>query len=119
MARSALKRVNIVLHESTLVSIDRLAPAGQRSRFIERAVQDYVATSAPEALQRRLMEAAIRDRDLDLGVVNDWLEVDREQWRKLYGTAKRPKGGGRKEAKSTSQRLTRRAGMKSRKPVQL
>jgi len=43
------KRINLVLPEATIRTIDRLTRRGQRSRFIERAVQHYVATASPEA----------------------------------------------------------------------
>ena len=101
------KRINVILAENTVRTIDRLSRPGQRSRFIERAVQHYVATASPEALQERLKQAAIRDQDLDLGIARDWLAVDQEQWQKLDDQEKLQKAGGRKEAKSTSRRSTR------------
>ena len=44
------QRINIILPEATVRTIDRLARPGQRSRFIDRAVQHYVATASAEAL---------------------------------------------------------------------
>src|SRR3954451_9599390 len=63
---SMAKRINVILPEATVKTIDRLSRPGQRSRFIQRAVQHYVATASPEALQERLKHAALRDHDLDL-----------------------------------------------------
>ena len=77
------RRINVILPESTVRTIDRLSRPGQRSRFIDRAVQHYVITASPEALQERLKQAALRDHDLDLEIAGDWLAVDQEQWRKL------------------------------------
>jgi mRNA-degrading endonuclease toxin of MazEF toxin-antitoxin module len=110
------KRINVILPEETLRAIDRLARPGQRSRFIPRAVQHYVATASPEALQERLKQAAIRDRDLDLEISHDWFAVDQEQWRQLDTQENTPVPTGRKEAKSTSQRSTRQSGTRSRRP---
>jgi len=83
------KRINVILPEDTIRTIDRLARRGQRSGFIHRAVQHYVATAGPEAVQERLKRAAIRDRDLDLEISHDWLAVDQEQWLQLDMQEKR------------------------------
>ena len=74
------KRTNVILPEATVRTLDRLARPGQRSRFIDRAVQHYVTTASPEGLQEGLKQAALRDRDLDLEIASDWLAVDQEQW---------------------------------------
>ncbi len=101
------KRINIILGDATLKTIDRLSRRGQRSRFIERAVQHYVTTNSPEALRERLKQAAVRDRDLDLEIAGDWSAVDNEQWQRLDSAAERRSRTGRKEGKSTSRRSTR------------
>ena len=102
------KRINVILPEATVRTIDRLSRPGQRSRFIDRAVQHYVTTASPEALQERLKQAALRDRDLDLEIASDWFAVDREQWQKLENQENRQSPSGREEAKSTKRRSTRR-----------
>jgi len=102
------KRINVILPEATVKTIDRLARPGQRSRFIDRAVQHYVNTASPEALQERLKQAAIRDRDLDLEIANDWSAVDQAQWDKLEKQERQRAKAGRNEVKSTSRRSTPR-----------
>ena len=102
------KRINVILPEATVSTIDRLSRPGQRSRFIQRAVQHYVSTASPEALRERLKQDALRDHDLDLEIAGDWFAVDQEQWQKLDDQEKRLHATGPKEAKSTSRRLTRR-----------
>ena len=102
------KRINVILPEATVRTIDRLSRPGQRSRFIERAVQYYVVMASPEALQERLKQAAIRDHDLDLEIASDWFAVDQEQWQKLEDHERQQVTTGRKEAKSTLRRSTRR-----------
>jgi len=101
------KRINVILPEATIRVIDRLSRPGRRSRFIDRAVKHYVTTASPEALEERLKQAAIRDRDLDAEIANDWFAVDREQWQKLEDQEKPPAKAGQKEARSTSRRSTR------------
>jgi hypothetical protein len=71
-------------------------------------VQHYVTTASPEALQERLKQAALRDHDLDLEIASDWSAVDQEQWQKLENQETPQAQAGRKEAKSTSRRSTRR-----------
>jgi hypothetical protein len=102
------RRINVILPEATVRTIDRLSRPGQRSRFIERAVQHYVVTASPEALQERLKQAAIRDHDLDLEIASDWFAVDQEQWQKLDKQEKPQAPSGRNEARSTSRHSTRR-----------
>jgi metal-responsive CopG/Arc/MetJ family transcriptional regulator len=58
------KRINIVLPEATIRTIDRLARPGMRSKFIKAAVEHYVANRSTEALRTRLERAAVRDQDL-------------------------------------------------------
>jgi len=102
------RRINVILQEATVRTIDRLSRPGQRSRFIERAVQHYVITASTEALEERLRQAALRDHDLDREIASDWFAVDQEQWQRLEHQENRQAPSGREEAKSTSRRSTRR-----------
>jgi len=102
-----VKRINVILSADTVHTIDRMTQPGQRSRFIERAVQHYVATCSAEALHKRLKQAALRDLDLDADMASDWFAVDQEQWRKLDEQDKPREQTGRKGAKSTSPRSIR------------
>lgn len=100
------KRVNVMLADSTVRTIDRLSRRGQRSRFIERAVRHYLMTASPEALKERLKAAAVRDRDLDSEIARDWAAVDQEQWQELE-KRRPPRKAGRNAGKSTSRRSIR------------
>jgi metal-responsive CopG/Arc/MetJ family transcriptional regulator len=70
------KRINIVLPEATVRTIDRLAKPGRRSWFIDQAVQHFVANKSAEALRAQLERSAIRDRDLDQNFIADWSALD-------------------------------------------
>ena len=74
------KRINIVLPETTIRKIDRIARPGERSWFIDAAVRHFIAHRSNKALQRRLEQAAIRDRDLAQEIAQDWCAVDQESW---------------------------------------
>ncbi len=63
--------------------IDSTVKPRERTHFIQRAVLHYVTTASPGALQEQLKQAALRDRDLDLEIANDWFAVDQEQWQRL------------------------------------
>jgi CopG family transcriptional regulator / antitoxin EndoAI len=104
--KAMARRINVILSEDTVRTIDRMVRPRERSRFIQTAVQHYVATASPEALQERLKQAALRDHDLDLEIANDWSAVDQEQWQRLE-REKRSPSTTRSAARSTSRRSTR------------
>jgi hypothetical protein len=95
------KRINIVLSEKTIRRLDRITKPGERSRFIDQAVCHFIDHQSIESLRARLESAAIRDRDLDREIGEDWFAVDREAWKKLDESS-------RGAAKSTSRRSIRR-----------
>jgi CopG family transcriptional regulator/antitoxin EndoAI len=102
------KRINIVLPEATVQTIDRMVKPGQRSRFINQAVQHFVANRSTEALRLQLERTAIRDRDIDREIANDWFAVDQQAWQQLEEPPKLEKKPTRGAAKSTSRRSTQR-----------
>jgi metal-responsive CopG/Arc/MetJ family transcriptional regulator len=102
------KRINIVLPDATLRTIDRMTKPGGRSHFINQAVEHFVTHRSAEALKTQLERAAMRDRDLDREVSADWMEVDREAWQQLDIKEPQRKAAGRGAVTSTSRRSTRR-----------
>src|SRR5438093_321027 len=98
------KRINIVLPEETVRTIDRLAPPGERSRFINQAIQHFETHRSTEALRTQLEKAAVRDHDLDLQIAQEWFAVDQESWQKLDQEEQRAAKPARSAAKSTSRR---------------
>ena len=102
------KRINIVLPETTVHTIDRLAKPGQRSRFINEAVQHFVAHRSTEAVRAQLERAAVRDRDLDREITREWFAVDNESWQRLEREEQPAQKPTRNAGKSTLPRSTRR-----------
>jgi hypothetical protein len=45
--------------------------------------EQHISPPSPNDLQERLKQAAVRDRDLDLEIANDWSAVDQEQCQRL------------------------------------
>jgi CopG family transcriptional regulator / antitoxin EndoAI len=72
------KRINIVLPEKTLAILDRVAPKGNRSQLISRAVLHYVESQGKEMLRERLKREAIANADRDLEMAADWFSLDEE-----------------------------------------
>jgi CopG family transcriptional regulator / antitoxin EndoAI len=100
------QRINIVLPETTVQSIDRIAQPGQRSKFIEQAVQHFILHKSSEAVRARLEQTAVRDRDLDREIAGDWLAADIQSWRQL-DIPKQTKSVTPGAGKSTLRRSTR------------
>ena len=102
------KRINVVLPETTIQTIDRIARPGQRSRFINKAVQHYVTHRSTEALRAQLERTAARDQDLDREIAADWFGVDHETWQQLEKPNKGERPVTQGVVKSTSRRSIRR-----------
>jgi CopG family transcriptional regulator/antitoxin EndoAI len=110
------KRINIILPETTVAVLDRLAPKGNRSRFIDRAVLRLVKTEGTANLREQLKAGALANARLNLELAEEWFPLEQEAWQRLEreepATAKATRNG----AKSTSRRSTRRSDTKSRRP---
>jgi CopG family transcriptional regulator/antitoxin EndoAI len=76
------RRVNITLPEETIRLIDRVAPKGDRSRFIAEAIRHYVGARGRAELRRRLRQGAVRRAERDLQLVADWFSLDEEGWQR-------------------------------------
>jgi CopG family transcriptional regulator/antitoxin EndoAI len=72
------RRVNIVLPDATVKILDRIAPRGDRSRFISQAVLHYVQTRSAANLRERLKQGALANTKLDLEIAEEWFAVEQE-----------------------------------------
>src|ERR1041384_3713817 len=98
---SMAKRINVILEDETEQTLKRAAKPGERSRFINRAVQAYAASHSPVALRERLKIAALRDRDIAEEIGSDWRAMDREAWQGLKRGERTVKRSSRGAEKST------------------
>jgi CopG family transcriptional regulator/antitoxin EndoAI len=101
------KRVNILLPDTTLRVLDRVAGKGDRSRFISEAVLHYVRTRGAANLRERLKQGALANAELDLEIAEEWFPVEQEAWQKL-DRQERVARTSLNAVKSTSRRSTRR-----------
>jgi CopG family transcriptional regulator/antitoxin EndoAI len=82
------KRINIILPDTTVAVLDRVASKGARSRFIDRAVRHYVETQDREKL-RELLKAGYRaNAERDLAMAAEWFPIEEEAWRRFDASPK-------------------------------
>lgn len=72
------RRINITLPDETIELIDRVIEKGDRSRFINEAVQYYITQKALINLREQLKEGAIQRAERDLGLVEEWFGLEEE-----------------------------------------
>ena len=84
MARQATarsyERINITLPRSTLGLLDRVASKGNRSRFIDEAIQRLANERSRRELRKLLEEDGRVNRERDLAVHAEWTAVDADTW---------------------------------------
>jgi CopG family transcriptional regulator/antitoxin EndoAI len=101
------KRVNIMLPDATVRVLERIAPKGDRSRFISQAVLHYVQSQSRANLRERLKQGALANAKADLEIAEEWFPVEQEAWRKLE-KEERDRKPSQSAGKSTSRRSTQR-----------
>ena len=80
MNTNSVKRVNITLPARTLNEIDKVAARGDRSRFINRAVNFYVQEIGRKNLRAALKEGAVKRSERDGDISAEWFKLDEEAW---------------------------------------
>jgi CopG family transcriptional regulator/antitoxin EndoAI len=76
------KRINIVLPERTLAVLDRVAPRGNRSRFVSEAVLYYVEAQGKQSLREKLIAGYLANADENLKIAAEWFPLEEEAWQK-------------------------------------
>ena len=78
------KRINIMLPERTLAVLDRVAPRGNRSRFVSEAVLHYVETKGQQSLRAQLKAGYLANADENLKIAAEWFPLEEEAWQKSH-----------------------------------
>jgi CopG family transcriptional regulator / antitoxin EndoAI len=73
-------RINITLPTETLQQLNEFVSKGERSRFINSAIQAYISEIQQEKLRQKLKEGAIQRADRDRSLADDWLTLEEEAW---------------------------------------
>jgi CopG family transcriptional regulator/antitoxin EndoAI len=85
------KRINIILPDQTVAVLDRVAPRGARSRFIDRAVRHYVETQGRQSLREQLKAGYRANAERDLAIAAEWFPLEEEAWNGFEATPKSKK----------------------------
>jgi CopG family transcriptional regulator / antitoxin EndoAI len=85
------KRINIVLPETTVTVLDRVAPKGNRSHFISRAVLHYVHSVGKQSLREQLKAGYQANAEENLKIALDWFPLEEEAWKERPAPRKRKK----------------------------
>jgi CopG family transcriptional regulator / antitoxin EndoAI len=75
------KRINIVLPETTVKVLDRVAPKGNRSHFISRAVLHYVHSVGKQSLKERLKAGYQANAEENMKIALEWFPIEEEAWK--------------------------------------
>lgn len=82
MKTNSKKRVNITLPEQTIKKINQVNKKGNRSRFINQAVEFYIDTFSRKNLKNQLEEGAKKRAERDRKIAAEWFYIDEETWEK-------------------------------------
>lgn len=74
------RRINVTLPDNTLKLLDQFAPKGDRSSFIDEAIQNYISQLQKEKLRQQVKEGAIVRAERDRNLASDWFAVEEEVW---------------------------------------
>lgn len=74
------RRINITLPADTVRLLDRVAPKGDRSRFIDEAVREQAKRAAKAKLRKDLKEGYLRENQTNRQLAEDWFLLDEEAW---------------------------------------
>lgn len=74
------QRINISLPTETIRLLDRVAPRGDRSRYIDQAVRNQIKMAAKTKLRRELREGYRRENEINRQLAEEWLLLDQEAW---------------------------------------
>jgi CopG family transcriptional regulator / antitoxin EndoAI len=82
------KRINVILPDATAALLQRVAAAGSRSHFIDRAVRHFVESEGRRGLRERLKAGYIANAEQDLAIATEWFPLE-EEAAELTGLADR------------------------------
>lgn len=74
------RRINITLPAETVQLLDRVAPKGDRSRFIDEAVREQAKRSAKARLRKALKEGYLRENETNRQLAEEWFLLDEKAW---------------------------------------
>jgi len=79
------KRINVVLPDTTVSILDRVAPKGDRSRFISQTVLHYVESVGKQSLREQLKAGYQANSGENLKIALEWFLLEQEAWKRSKG----------------------------------
>ena len=73
-------RINVTLPKETLYLLDKVSEKGDRSRLVNNAVRFYINEISKINIKKNLREGAIKRKERDLSLAEDWFHVESEKW---------------------------------------
>ena len=80
MKKTAYRRINITLPESTVEILEAVAEKGSRSTFIDDAIRSHAKSLEQKSLRERVKEGAIARAEQNLKMAQDWFHLEEELW---------------------------------------
>lgn len=77
---SKFNRINVTLPKETVYLLNKVSEKGGRSQLINNAVRFYVNKIGKINIKRNLQEGAIKRKERDLALAEDWFHVESEAW---------------------------------------
>ncbi|NJM78158.1 MAG: hypothetical protein HC852_23260 [Acaryochloridaceae cyanobacterium RU_4_10] len=75
-----VQRINITLKSETLELLERQVNKGERSQFIDQAIQHYIAQLHKETLRQQVKAGAIHRAKRDENLTQEWFALENETW---------------------------------------
>ena len=82
------RRINVLLPAATVSALDKIAPKGNRSALVDRAIRHYVESKSRVHLRERLRQEALANADRDLRMAESWFPLEEEAWNASRGRRK-------------------------------
>ena len=73
-------RINVTLPKETVYLLNRVSEKGGRSQLINNAVRFYVNKIGKINIKKNLREGALKRKERDLSLAEDWFHLEREAW---------------------------------------
>lgn len=80
MKKTAHRRINITLPESTFDILETVADKGSRSTFINMAIKSHAESLQKKSLRKRVEEGAIARSERNLKMAEEWFHLEEELW---------------------------------------
>ena len=83
------RRINVLLPETTILVLDRVATKGTRSRLVSDAVLYYIRERGKENLREQLKGGYMANAAENLKIAAEWFPIEEQAWQKATRAGKK------------------------------